>query len=106
MIDMRANFVAVSIYTVTTEKLAALGEAARATIAHDLASLDGFYEGIVMANEAQTQVLIVTLWDSKEAWARAEWEPRVGKAVAAFVTDATHFTELTFTPIAVVHKAP
>jgi hypothetical protein len=102
MIDMKTKFIAVSIYTVTTQNLAALEASARSTIERDAALLDGFCEGIVMTNEEQTQVLIVTLWASKQAWASAEWEPRIGKAVAGFVQGATAYDVHTYVPVTVV----
>lgn len=102
MIDLKTKFVAVSVYTVTTENLAALETSARSTIEQDAAVLNGFCQGIVMTNEEQTQVLIVTLWDSKQAWVSAEWEPRIGKAVAGFVQGSTAYDVRTFLPVTVV----
>ena len=102
MIDLSTKFIAVSVYTVTAENLAALETSARSTIEHDAAVLNGFRQGIVMTNEEQTQVLIVTLWDSKQAWVSAEWEPRIGQAVAVFVTGATAYDVRTYVPVIVV----
>jgi hypothetical protein len=102
MIDMRTKFVAVSVYTVARENLAAFEASTRVTIERDTPQLGGFCEGIVMTNEEQTQVLIVTQWDSKQAWISAEWEPRIGKAVAGFVQDATAYDVRTFVPVTIV----
>ncbi|MGB6986477.1 MAG: hypothetical protein WBD74_10940 [Candidatus Aquilonibacter sp.] len=102
MIDLSTKFIAVSVYTVAAENLAGLEASARSTIERDAAILHGFREGIVMTNEEQTQVLIVTLWDSKQAWVSAEWEPQIGKAVAGFVSNATDYDVQTFVPVVVV----
>jgi heme-degrading monooxygenase HmoA len=102
MIDMRTKFVAVSIYTVAPERLSAVADAARSTMERDVHRLAGFREGIAMADEDQTQVLIVTQWDSKDAWVRAEWEPTIGKAVANLVEDAKAYNVRTFVPITIV----
>jgi heme-degrading monooxygenase HmoA len=104
MVDMRARFVAVSIFTVAPQNLSALEASARSTIEQDVPGLHGFCEGIVMTNEEQTQVLIVTQWDSKSSWINAEWEPRIQNAVAAFVTNATGYDVHTFVPVTVVHS--
>lgn len=102
MVDIRAKFIAVSVYTVATENLASFEASARSTIEHDTLVMRGFCEGIVMTNEEQTQVLIVTLWDSKQSWVGAQWEPRIGNAVAEFVTGATAYDVRTFVPVIVV----
>ncbi len=102
MIDITTKFIAVSIYTVATENLAALEASARSAIERETSTMTGFREGIVMTNEEQTQMLIVTLWDSKQAWVGAQWEPRIGKAVAGLVKDATAYDVRTFVPVTVV----
>ncbi|HTZ53954.1 MAG TPA: hypothetical protein VMB20_02740 [Candidatus Acidoferrum sp.] len=105
MIDSRTKFIAVSIYTVATKNLSAFETTARSTIERDTVVLNGFCEGIVMTNEEQTQVLIVTLWDSKQAWVSAEWEPRIGNAVATFTEAATAYDVRTFVPVTIVRSA-
>jgi heme-degrading monooxygenase HmoA len=102
MIDITAKFIAVSAYTVATENLAGFEASTRSTIEHDTLVMRGFREGIVMTNEEQTQVLIVTLWESKQAWVDAQWEPRIGNAVAEFATGATAYDVRTFVPVTVV----
>lgn len=102
MIDMRTKFVSVSIYTIAREKLSAFEAAARSTIERDASVLGGFCEGIVMTKEDRTQVLIVTLWDAKEAWAKAQWEPRIQGAVAEFTLGANTYDLHTFVPVTIV----
>jgi hypothetical protein len=105
MIDTRTKFVAISVYTVAQEHLGALQASARASMEENIASLEGFREGTVMTDENQTQVLIVTSWDSKNAWIDAHWEPRIGKAVADFVTDASAYDVRTYVPVTIVRSA-
>ncbi|HTV93814.1 MAG TPA: hypothetical protein VMG98_13950 [Verrucomicrobiae bacterium] len=105
MIDVRTKFIAVSIYQVEPENFAAVTQAATQTIERDVVTLAGFFEGMVMADEARTRVLIVTQWSSKHAWAQAFWEPRIGKAVAEFVRDATTYEVQTFEPLTIVRTA-
>ncbi|HTV92226.1 MAG TPA: hypothetical protein VMG98_05880 [Verrucomicrobiae bacterium] len=105
MIDSKTKFVAVSIYTVKANSFSALTEAASETMQRDLPTLDGFCEGIVMADEMKTRVLVVTQWTSKHDWAQVHWEPRVGAAVANFVEGSTSYDVQTFEPITVV-RAP
>jgi hypothetical protein len=102
MIDMHTKFVAVSLFTVVPEKLSALEDAACTTMERQVHQLAGFREGIVMTDEDQTEVLIVTQWDSKDAWVRAEWEPTIGSALAAFAKDAAAYNVRTFIPQTIV----
>jgi hypothetical protein len=104
MIDTRTKFVAVSTYTVAAQNLEAFQASTRETIERNARVLDGFCGGAVMTDEQQTQVLIVTEWDSKHAWIEAQWEPRIGKAVASFVTDATTYNLRTYLPVTIVHS--
>lgn len=102
MIDLQTRFVAVSVFTVAGQKLAGLIDTAQKSMQREVASLEGFREGVVMTDEDQSQVLVVTQWDSKNAWIRAEWEPRIGSAVSAFAEDATAFNVRTFVPAIIV----
>jgi len=105
MIDVKTKFIAVSIYTVTAKNFAALAEAAAKTMQHDVPTVQGFCEGVVMADETQTRVLIVTQWLSKQAWSQANWEPRIGEAVATLVQDARSYDVQTFEPLAIVRTS-
>jgi heme-degrading monooxygenase HmoA len=104
MTDMRTKFVAVAMYTVEPERLSAFADAARSTMEREVHRLPGFCEGIVMTDEEQKQVLVVTQWDSKNSWARAEWEPTIGDAVARSVQGAAAYSVRTFVPITVVRR--
>jgi hypothetical protein len=105
MSDTSTKFVAVSIYTVAARNLAAFQASTRDLLEQNVASLEGFREGAVMTDEEQTQVLIVTQWESKQAWINAEWEPRIGKAVANLVTDAKAYDLRTYVPVTIVRSA-
>lgn len=102
MIDMHTNFVAASTYAVASEKLSASEDAARTAMEQRVHRVAGFRGGIVMTDEERTEVVIVTLWDSKESWVRAQWEPTIGDAVAEFVQGARAYDVRTFIPVTVV----
>lgn len=105
MIDFKTKFIAVSIYTVTAANFTGLTEASAQTMQRDLPAIEGFCEGVVMADEVKSRVLIVTQWLSKEAWAQAHWEPRIGEAVATFAENATSYDVQTFEPVTIVRTA-
>ena len=105
MVDTTTKFVSVSIYTVAQQNLDAFEASTRALIEQNVTLLEGFLEGAVLIDEQQTQLLIVTQWDSKKAWISANWEPRIGRAVASFATDATAYDVRTYLPVTIVRSA-
>jgi len=104
MIEVKTKFVAVSTFTIAPENITSFSEAARAVMEHDLPTVEGLCEGAVMTDPERTTVLIVTQWDSQHSWARANYEPRIGAAVAGFVQGAMHYDVHTYEPITIVRS--
>jgi quinol monooxygenase YgiN len=48
-------------------------------------TLPGWLGSDLFANEKRTRVLILSRWDSKEAWGRSMWDAEIGRALAEFV---------------------
>ena len=57
------------------------------------------------ADETKTQVLVVTQWESRHAWAQAHWDQDIGNGIVALVESATSFDVHSYDPIAVVRLA-
>jgi quinol monooxygenase YgiN len=49
-------------------------------------TLPGWLGSDVFANEKRTRILILSRWDSKEAWGRSMWDEELGRTLADFVT--------------------
>jgi hypothetical protein len=55
-----------------------------------------------MVNEEKTRMLIVTQWESREAWVCAEWNEAVSQSLADLIESAKGFEYFSYEPIAVV----
>jgi heme-degrading monooxygenase HmoA len=66
--------------------------------------IPGFIEAAVLGSEDKTRLLIVSHWDSKSAWADAQWDNEVGHVVADLAKSASSFDVQTFLPVAIVRK--
>ena len=40
----------------------------------------GLIEAAVLEGDGKTQLLILSQWESRDAWARAQWDEEVGRA--------------------------
>lgn len=103
MIDDKANFIAALIFTIDPNDVNRFGEEAAQLVQRKGSAAPGFIESVVMADEGKTQVLIVTQWASRHAWASAHWEQEIGEGIVALVESAKSFDVRSYDPIAVVH---
>jgi hypothetical protein len=63
-------------------------------------SIPGLIETGVLGNEDKTRLLILSRWETKDAWVRSRWNTAVGNVLADLVVSATKFNVGTFVPIA------
>jgi len=69
-------------------------------------SIAGLVETGVLGNEEMTRMLILSRWETKDAWVRSRWDAAVGDLLADLVESATKFDVRTYVPIAdIVGKA-
>ena len=102
MIDVKANFVTVLIFQCDPSILPAIAHEAQLTIERKALSLAGHIETVLMANEEKTQLLLVSLWESRHAWSAAQWDQDVGRTITDTVEAASSFEIRSYEPITVV----
>lgn len=68
--------------------------------------IPGLIEIAVLGNEEQTRLLVLSRWESKDAWALSRWDQEVGKTMVTLIETAETFNVQTFMPIAVEFKSP
>jgi quinol monooxygenase YgiN len=105
MLDVKTTFIATLIFTIDPKDLSTFGDAAARLVQQKGSAAPGFIESLVMADETKTQVLIVTQWESRHAWAQVHWDQDVGNGIVALVESATSFDVRSYDPIAVVRLA-
>jgi hypothetical protein len=53
----------------------------------------------LLRNEERTQLLVVSRWESKDAWAQSRWNEQMGKVLTDLVESAKSFDVRSFVPI-------
>lgn len=102
MIDVRTKFVSVLVFTVNPDDLAGFAREATLAVQRRAPLFHGFVEGIVMANEDGTQMLIVSQWQSRGDWSAAQWDEELGRTLSDLVVGASSFDIHSYEPLTVV----
>ena len=102
MIDVKAKFVSVLVFRLDPEDLPGVAREVQLVTERKGPLINGLIEAVVMANDEKTQLVLVGLWESKQAWGAAQWDQDVGRAVTDAVETASSFEAHTYEPIAVV----
>ncbi|MGA7747570.1 MAG: antibiotic biosynthesis monooxygenase [Candidatus Aquilonibacter sp.] len=105
MMDIKTTYIAALIFTIDPKDVVEFGNAAAKLVQQKGSAAPGFIESLVMSDETKTQVLVVTQWESRHAWAQAHWDQDVGNGIVALVESATSFDVHSYDPIAVVRLA-
>ena len=105
MIDVATKFVTVQIYQLDPGDLPGVARVAKLVAEERAPTINGFIQCVIMANEQKTQMLIVSLWESREAWSAAQWDDELGRVVAEEVETSTAFDFKTYEPITIVRAA-
>jgi heme-degrading monooxygenase HmoA len=105
MINMNTKFISVMILAVSPEDMPAIAREATLAMQRTVPVMHGFIEGMVMANEQKTEVLLVTQWDSKDSWSAAEWDDALGRTVSDLVEGSKATQYHTYEPITVVRAS-
>jgi heme-degrading monooxygenase HmoA len=98
MVDPKAAFVAAFFFSAPHDFPKVAGEAKR--FAERVApQVPGLIDISLLRNEASTELLVVSRWESKEAWSRSRWNEQLGKMLTDLVESAKSFDVRSFVPI-------
>lgn len=104
MIDVKTKFISVLFFRVEPSDLPGVAREASLVMQRKGGALRGFLEGVVMANEAKTELLLVSQWESRHAWSAAQWDQDVGRTMGDLVESAKSFELRTYEPITIVRS--
>lgn len=102
MIDVKTKFVSVVVFTVEPEDVPGFAREASLALQRTAPIHSGFVEGIVMANDQRTQVLVISQWASRHDWSIAQWDEDIGHTLSDLVEGASKFDVHGYEPITVV----
>ena len=105
MIDLKTKWICITVFTASGDTLRELSHEASLLMERKSPLLSGFIEGIVMTNETHTELLIVTQWESREAWSTHQWDEDVSRSLGEFAQAALKFEFHAYEPITIV-RAP
>jgi hypothetical protein len=93
------TFVTALIFDVAPDAFAHIASLARDSSRRIARSIPGLIETAVLGNEEKTHLLILSRWQTKDAWVRSSWSADVGNVLADLVVSAAKFDVRTFVPI-------
>ena len=102
MIELKAKFVSVTIFRLDPQDYPGVARELQIVVERKAPLMNGFIQSVIMANDEKTQLLLVTLWESKQAWGAAQWDQDIGRAMTDAVETAVAFELHTYEPVAVV----
>ena len=102
MSDIKAKFVSVVRFGLDPNDLAGIAQEVQLIVERRNPLIEGFFESVVMANAEKTQLLVASLWESREAWAEANWDQDIGQVISDIVKSTKSFEVRTYEAIAVV----
>jgi heme-degrading monooxygenase HmoA len=94
------TFVTAMIFDVPHADFAHVSSHALKSSEHVGRSIPGLIETGVLGNEERTRLVILSRWETKEAWVRSRWDAAVGNLLAELVVSSTKFDVRTYVPIA------
>lgn len=95
-----AKVIAVVTFNVTSRNVELVERQARNLLQDTAPTLQGFIEGVLLTTEDQTQVILLTHWESRDAWARAEWNEQISRGVAELYEETASYTIKLFHEVA------
>jgi hypothetical protein len=102
MIDDAARFVSVSSFTLGSSDVAAMSQDLQRAVQQQVRTMKGFIGCIVMVNDEKPLLMVVSLWESRDDWSRAQYDVEIGRAVTAVVETAKSYDLQTYDTITVV----
>ena len=101
-IDDATRFVSVLSFKLQAGDLHATSREVQKTVKERVPKIPGCIGSVVMVNEGQSQLLVVSLWDSAHAWSAAQYDREIGQVVSDAVQIAMSYEIQTYESVAVV----
>jgi heme-degrading monooxygenase HmoA len=94
------NVVSFTTFQVTSQNVKAATDKAKQLLQRVAPTLQGFLEGTLLTNEDQTRIMLIARWESRDAWARAEWNQQVSEGVGEMYDETASYSLNLFHEIA------
>lgn len=94
------QIVSVVTFNVTPQNIEAVTRHARKLLEDTAPAVRGFIEGVLLTTEDETQIVLLTHWESRDDWARAEWNEQISRGVAELYEETASYTVKPFRKVA------
>jgi heme-degrading monooxygenase HmoA len=94
------QIVSVVTYDVTPQNIEAVLRHAKQLLEDTGSTLPGFIQGLLLTTDDRTQIILMAHWESRGAWARAEWNEQISRGVAELYEETASFTVKLFHEVA------
>ena len=105
MLDAKVRYVSALNFNTEPEDFAELSRRMTQFLQRKGPAIKGLVETIVLGNEEKTQLLIVSMWISRESWSLAQWDTDVGREFTDLVQNTRSYEVKSFYPVAIVRMA-
>lgn len=95
-----AKIESVVAFNVTSRNVELVLRQCRQLLQDTAPTLPGFIEGVLLTSEDQTQVILLTNWESRDAWAHAEWDEQISRGVVELYEETASYTIKLFHEVA------
>ena len=101
-IDDTARFVSVLSFNQGSADVALLAREVQRAVEQRGPKEDGFIGSMVMINAEEPQLLVISVWESRNAWSAAQYDPEIGRTVTEVVEAAKSYEIQTYETVTIV----
>ncbi len=101
-IDQSSRFVSVLSFNLGSGDVTRISSEVRNAAETLVPDRKGFIGCVVMLNEGKTDVSVVSVWESADAWSTAQYDAEIGRVVTDIVETAKSYSVQTYETITVV----
>jgi heme-degrading monooxygenase HmoA len=101
-IDDTARFASVVSFNLGLGDISKMSREVQLAIRDRVPNQKGFIGSVVMENRKESQLLVVSIWESVDAWSATQYDRDVGQVVSDAVEMAKSYEIQTFETISVV----
>lgn len=101
-IDETTRFVCVQSFTLKSDDMPAMTRKIKHAVEERSTQRKGLVGSIVMANDKERRLSVISAWESAHEWSGAEYDRDIGQAVSDVVEAATSYDIETYETVTIV----
>lgn len=102
----QTKVVVVITFNVTAQNIGGVLRELRHLLENTAPALRGFIDGVLLTTEDGTRVVLVANWESRDAWAQAEWDEQISRGVVELYEETASYDIKLFNEVTSAHHSP